>query len=448
VVDWLLERMAESRDGPALVWRDREYSYADLLARVESWRHELNRAEARGGTVVAFEGDYAPDECALLLAVWARSAIAVPLTEAVRPQRAEFLRSAEAEVLFEFDGAGGWAVSRLPGTPENPLTVGLARSGAPGLVVFSSGSTGESKAILHDVSALLAKFTVPRPGRRVLTFLPLDHMGGINTLLHTLANGGTVVVAESRDPDVVCRAIDRHRVQLLPTSPTFLNLVLVTEAHRRHDLSSLELVSYGTEVMPATTLRRIREILPGVRLQQTYGLSEVGVLRSQSRDSDSLWVRVGGEGFETKVVDGTLWIRAASAMVGYLNAPSPFDEDGWLDTQDLVEVDGDYIRILGRRTDVINVGGQKVHPAEVENVLLEMDNVHDATVHAEKNALLGAIVVARLSLLEPEDPRELKKRVREFCKRRLAAYKVPVRVEVAGEELHGPRFKRRRAVRS
>jgi long-chain acyl-CoA synthetase len=447
VVAWLLERMAEHAPEPALVRHDREHSYADLLAGIERWRRDLDDAGVERGAVVAFEGDYGLRECALLLALWERGAVAVPLTAAVRPQREDFLRTAEVQLLIEFDDGGGWTLSSRPGTPSNPLTLRLLESEAPGLVVFSSGSTGESKAILHNVRALLEKYAVPRHRLRSLTFLPLDHMGGINTLLYALANGGTVVAVESRDPHAVCRAIERHRVQLLPTSPTFLNLLLVTEAHRRYDLSSLELVSYGTEVMPETTLRRVREALPGVRFLQTYGLSEVGVLRSQSRDSDSLWVKVGGEGFETKVVDGTLWIRASSAMVGYLNAPSPFDEEGWLNTEDEVEVDGDWIRILGRRTDMINVGGQKVYPAEVESVLLELENVRDATVHGEPNALLGSIVAARLSLVEPEDLRDLKERVRRFCRDRLASYKVPVRIEVAGEELHGPRYKRRRGAR-
>ena len=111
--------------------------------------------------------------------------------------------------------------------------------------------------------------------------------------------------------------------------------------------------------MPESTLKRIHEIFPQVQLLQTYGLSELGILRSKSKDSTSLWVKVGGHGFETKVVDGILWIRAQSAMMGYLNAANPFDEEGWMNTEDEVEVDGDYIRILGRRTDIINVGGQK-----------------------------------------------------------------------------------------
>jgi long-chain acyl-CoA synthetase len=443
-ITWLLERMGEQEDATAIIWRDREYSYRDLLGAVESWRHELESAGVASGSIVAFEGDYAPNECALLLALWDRGATAVPLTAAVAAEREKFLSIAEVQVMIEFDDADQWTLSRHAIVPENPITLDFIQSGDPGLIVFSSGSTGESKAILHNGSALLEKFIARRHRMRVLTFLLLDHLGGINTLLYTLSNGGTVVAAQSRDADAICRAIEKHRVQLLPASPTFLNMLLVTEAYRRHDLSSLELITYGTEVMPETTLRRMREVLSNTRFQQTYGLSEVGVLRSQSRDSDSLWVKVGGEGFETKIVDGTLWIRAASAMVGYLNAPSPFDDEGWLNTEDVVEVDGDYIRILGRRTDIINVGGQKVYPAEVESVLLEMANVRDATVRGEPNPILGTIVTARLRLVEPEDPRTLKQRVRTFCRDRLASYKLPVKIEVVDTDLFGTRYKRHR----
>ena len=105
-----------------------------------------------------------------------------------------------------------------------------------------------------------------------------------------------------------------------------LHPVLLSHAWERHDLSSLELVTYGTEVMPEATLRRLAEVLPGVRLQQTYGLSELGILRSKSRDDRSTWVRLGGEGYELRVRDGLLEVKAHSAMLGYLNAPSPFTE--------------------------------------------------------------------------------------------------------------------------
>ena len=298
-------------------------------------------------------------------------------------------------------GVRSWSTGT---TAQHPLLLGLKEQAHPGLVLFSSGSTGEPKGALHDFVPLLEKFETPRPARRTMAFLLFDHIGGINTLLHTLSNGGTLVVLHDRSPEVVCQAIETNRVELLPTSPTFLNLLLVSGAHQRYDLSSLQLLTYGTEPMSEGTLRRIHEALPDVTLQQTYGLSELGILRSKSKSSDSLWVKIGGEGFETRVVDGLLEIKARSAMLGYLNADSPFTDDGWFKTGDRVEVDGDYYRILGRISEVINVGGAKVDPVEVEDALLQLAGVQDAVVFGEPHDLLGRIVVARVRLAEEEDP--------------------------------------------
>jgi long-chain acyl-CoA synthetase len=232
----------------------------------------------------------------------------------------------------------------------------------PGLVLFSSGSTGASKAAVHDFSKLLTKFHNRRQSKKTLAFLLFDHIGGINTLLYTLSNTGTLVTVTDRSPESIGKAIQDHQVQILPTSPTFLNLLLMRELPRDFNLSSLELITYGTEPMPQSTLTAVHEVLPSVRLQQTYGLSELGILRSKSESDDSLWVKIGGEGFETRVVEGLLEIKAESAMLGYLNAPSPFTEDGWFNTGDAVEVKGDYFKILGRVSDLINVGGEKVYP--------------------------------------------------------------------------------------
>lgn len=196
--------------------------------------------------------------------------------------------------------------------------------------------------------------------------------------------------------------------------------------------------------MPESTLQRINEVLPNIKLQQTYGLSELGILRSKSKSNDSLWVKVGGEGFDTKIVDGILWIKAHSAMLGYLNAPSPFDAEGWMNTGDMVEVEGEYIKILGRKSEIINVGGQKVYPSEVESVLLQLDNVKDAVVFGEPNPITGNIVSTRINLFHPEDPREFRKRMVVFCRSRLANYKIPVKVELSDQEQYNQRFKRMR----
>src|SRR5262249_28068135 len=155
----------------------------------------------------------------------------------------------------------------------------------------------------------------------------------------------------------------------------------------------------------------------------TYGLSELGVLRSRSEGRGSLWLSVGGKGFETQVRNGILHIRSVSNMIGYLNAPSAIDDEGWMNTGDLVEERDGMLRFLGRASEVINVGGQKVFPSEVEGVLLEADGVAEATVYGASNPLLGQAVCARVSLLADEEPAAATKRLRSFCLQRLAKYK-------------------------
>jgi acyl-CoA synthetase (AMP-forming)/AMP-acid ligase II len=446
--EWLHERLAERGDATALVWREGEYSYRWLADRSASAAAELERRGIGPGSVLALEGDYSPEICAFLLGAIDRDAVAVPLSSAAAASRDRFLAIAEVDAAVAFGAQSERTYEGFPPAHSNPLLSRLRAAGEAGLVLFTSGSSGEPKGALHSFPRLLEKFKTRRPSLRTLAFLLLDHIGGINTLFHILSNGGTVVTCDDRSPDGICAAIERHRVELLPTTPTFLNLLLLSEAHRRHDLSSLRQITYGTEPMPAATLERMRSILPGVRLSQTYGLSELGILRASSRSSDSLWMRLGGEGIETRVVDGTLRIRAASAMLGYLNAPSPFDAEGWFDTQDEVEVDGEFFRVLGRRSEIINVGGQKVYPAEVESVLLTLANVRDVLVRGEPNPITGQIVAAYFNLIEPEDAGSLRRRVREHCRDRVAPHQVPSRVEIVESEQYSKRFKKTRGGRA
>jgi long-chain acyl-CoA synthetase len=438
---FVLERMRLSMDHAAIVTETGAASHAGLLARAEAWRERFAAEGLAPGAVVSVEGDYRVESVAAFLGLMAHGAVIVPMAVGDEEQRARLLSIAQVEWRVQL--AGSQDVTRTQVAATHPHYAQLRAGGAAGLVLFSSGSTGASKGIVHDLEALLAKFQIARRRMCTLLFLLFDHIGGINTLFHTLANGGTVVVAGARSPDRVCEAIAQHGVELLPTSPSFLNLLLVSGACERHDLRSLKLVTYGTEPMPEATLARAREAMPWVDFQQTYGLTEIGILRSKSRSDGSLWVKLGGEGYETKIKDQRLWVRAASAMLGYLNAPSPFDAEGFLDTGDLVETEGEWLRILGRQDDRINVGGEKVHPTEVENVLLQMPNVVDAVVYGQPHPLIGQIVVASLSLAAPEQPSAVKARVRAFCGSRLPGYKVPLKVTVA-DSLHSGRFKRMR----
>ena len=443
MLDWLLNRMAQEPDRLAVAEGPAVCQYGSLLDRVARWGRVLS---VRGivGRVVSIEGEYGAESIAAFLAATNAGNVLVPISHASDAHRDEFLAVAEVEYRI-FPHAGEEATVETGRQSAHPFYRTLRRAASPGLVLFSSGTTGRHKAAVHDLSGLLEKFVVPRHCYRTLVFLQLDHIGGVNTLFYTLSNRGAAVVAPGRLPRDVCEAIAEHQVELLPTSPTFLNLLLLSEEHLRHDLSSLKLITYGTEPMPERTLKRIHETLPNVRLLQTYGLSELGILRSQSRGSDSLWMRVGGEGYETKVVDGRLFIKAQSAMLGYLNAPSPFDADGFFDTGDLVEVEGEWLRVLGRESELINVGGNKVFPTEVENALLGLENVEDVAVHGEPNPFTGQVVVATVCLSYEEDPAAFKTRMRLFCHDKLAAYKIPAKVRFL-DSVHSGRFKKVRAV--
>jgi acyl-coenzyme A synthetase/AMP-(fatty) acid ligase len=443
-INFLLDIFHQSADVEAVIWHDRRFLYADLLRSINRWRDYLRSERIESGAVTAVEADFSPNAIALMLALIETGCIVVPLTSSVTAKKTEFMGIAGAEALIQFDKLDHPQLTRFERSHPHTLIQELRSRQHPGLILFSSGSTGRSKAAVHDIVPMLGKFRVRRHARRAITFLLYDHIGGFNTMLYQLSNTGCIVTVQNRDPDSVLRAVEQYKVELLPTSPTFMNLVLLSDAYRRYDLSSLKIVTYGTEPMPESTLRRFHEVLPHVQLQQTYGLSEVGILRSKSRSSDSLWVKLGGEGFRTRVVDDILHVQAESAMLGYLNAPSPFTADGWFNTGDKVEVDGEYFRILGRQSDIINVGGQKVYPAQVESVVQEMPEVAEVAVYGERNAIMGQIPCAAIRLRQARDPGEFRRDLRKFCRHRLQEFQIPVRVTLVDHAMHGQRFKKNR----
>jgi acyl-CoA synthetase (AMP-forming)/AMP-acid ligase II len=173
-----------------------------------------------------------------------------------------------------------------------------------------------------------------------------------------------------------------------------------------------------------------------VEFRQTYGLIELGVLRAKSASKNSLLVKLGGEGYDLRVVDGKLEIKAEASMLGYLNAPSPFTDDGYFRTGDRVEQHGDFLKIIGRESEQINVGGEKVFPVEVETVLLAS--------HPLSGKIVCADVVANSVDMDEPAMRTL---IRKFCNERLESYKVPIKIRFVEGPLAGERQKRVRVGR-
>lgn len=448
-IQTIMERMQANGPAPAIFWHNQEYSYDELFASIDAWDKILQEKKIGKGTICAILGDFSYQISALTFSLMKAKAIIVPFTKSIEHEIAEYQDISEVSCMFSFDDMDKWTFETYPRECKNTLTLDFLEKDVPGLIVFTSGSTGKPKGILQNCENVMKKFIDPRPGWKTTLFLMLDHFGGFNTFLSTFAYGGTAVCLSGRSPSAVCEAIAKSKATLLPTTPTFINLLIASKVYLSYDLSSIKIITYGTEVIPEATLTKLKEIFPNNKLKQTYGLSELGVLRSKSLEDGSVWVKVGGAGFETKIIDNILWVRSESNMVGYLNAPNPFDEDGWMCTEDHVEVKGEYLRILGRKTDIINIGGQKVFPIEVENVILQADNVAEAKVYARPHPLMGQVANAEVELEKPEDSLALNTRLKAFCMTKLAKHKVPVRFKVVdANDLHNVRFKKTRQVKT
>ncbi len=442
-INFFINNFKSFTDQTAFIWQDKSYSYSHLLKRIQFWQQSLVNYPA--GAIIGLESDFSPETIAILFVLIEKNVIIVPLDIHHSEKNLRKIDIAQLDYLIKINTEDNIEFTRINSTiKKNFLYHSINEKGVPALVLFTSGSSGEPKGALHDFSKLLNKFKVKRHALLTINFLLFDHWGGLNTLFHVLSNGGTLVFLETRNPDYVCSLIDKYKVELLPTSPTFLNMMVISRAYERHSLNSLKLISYGAEPMPESLLKLLNKLFPTIKLQQTYGLIELGVMRSQSQDNGSLWVKIGGEGYQTRVEDGILQIKSDAAMLGYLNAPSPFTKDGWFITGDSVEVDGDYFKILGRKSEIINVGGEKVFPQEVENVILEVPNIIDVVVFAESNALTGKIVCAKVKYTGIENKTEIIKQIKTHCRSKLETYKIPVKISFADVTFESERFKKNR----
>ena len=241
---------------------------------------------------------------------------------------------------------------------------------------------------------------------KTINFLLFDHIGGLNTLLHTLFNKGTIISTKSRSVERILDKCNKHNVEVLPTTPTFLRMMLMSGLVPKNVPNSLKIITYGTERMDQPTLDLLCKHLPNIDFRQTFGMSELGIVRVKSKARNSLFMKIGGEGVETRVIKGVLEIRSASRMLGYLNADSPFDKDGWYCTKDVVEKNGDYYMITGRTSETINVGGLKFMASEVERIVLQFEGIELAKVESKTNPITGQHVEL---IVQPTNDTILKK---------------------------------------
>ena len=428
--DWRETLLAPGSEAPFYLSEQQQKSHGDLASAVARVRELLVDQKIGPDVPVTIVGDFSFLSVATLLALMINGNIVIPNT--AKSLKANFAEINALKPAFEVDATGAELSFKAFADADGGPLENVIPKGAPGLVVFTSGTSGRPKAIVHNMLFLLEKFSM-RQSRsvRAIPFLLFDHMGGFNTLMSILLGRGSIVFSEARSIDAILAHIEKFKVDLLPTTPTFLSMMLVSEAWKRFDLSSLKIVTYGTEVMNEALLGRLNEVLPDVRFKQTYGLSEVGVLMTSSRGNDNTWVKLVGEGLETKIEDGILWVKTSSVMVGRVifdDSDGRFEpnEDEWFCTGDMVDVDGEYLRFKGRATDIINVSGLKVYPNEVENCLMTLECVANVVVFGKKNRLVGEVVAAQIELRDADaDVAETRSRIMAHCAANLDRFKVP-----------------------
>ena len=442
--DYLRKVFEQNKKIKAMAFGKQAITYGDLLTKLEEAKEYIDKTAIEKGSVVGLIGDFSPKIVAMMIELIRRKSIIIPLTKKERLTEKKLFEISQPEFIIEIDNNERTSFSENANASSNNYYESIRELKHAGLVLFTSGTSGTPKAAVHDFEKLLKKFEQKGNTLVTINFLMFDHWGGLNTMFHILSNAGTLIITRKRTPEAICKLIEVHKVQLLPASPTFLNLLLLSELKNNYNLESLEYISYGTEPMPQHTLSRLKEEFTDIKLLQTYGLIELGVMKSRSENDESLWVKLGGEGYRTRIVDGILQIKAESAMLGYINAESPFTKDGWFITGDQVEQKGDYVRILGRKSEIINIGGEKVYPQEVENAILEMNNVAEVTIYSEKNSLIGNIVCANIRLIDNQDKKSFIKELKEFCKKRIEPYKIPIKVNLTSKNQVGERLKKQR----
>jgi len=442
---WMIDTFAQMADRRAVIFNDTAYSYTDLAERIDYYFKLIIEDGIESGSVVAINSDYSFEAIALFFALADNKNIIVPIIATASEEISNRVESAEADYIFTFDNEN-FISNRLHSKNEKHNYIEeLIKDDRSGLVLFSSGSTGKPKAMLHDLDNLMQGYRGKKQKEiNTLIFLTFDHIGGIDTLLRLFSIGGTITIPASRQPEEISRLIGKHQVNVLPSSPTFLNLLLLSGLHQKYDLSSLKIIAFGAEPMPESLLRRLKGIFPDVELQQKFGTSETNAIRVKSRSSDSLFMKLDDPNLEYKVINDELWLKSKTQVLGYLNAPmDDFTEDGWFKTGDLVETSEDgYIKIIGRNKEIINVGGEKVLPSEVESVLLEMDEFNDVMVYGEENQITGENVAVEVVLKQDIDKREAKKAIRKFCRDKLDSYKIPTKIMIVDQTNFGERFKK------
>lgn len=332
----------------------------------------------------------------------------------------------------------GLRVHRL--RPPEDGTAGAAPGDAvTEWLLFTSGTTGKPKLVIHSLAGLTGAIAAPPPGeertggRRAVwaTFYDIRRYGGLQALLRALVGGCAMGLSDPSEP--FADRLERFAalgVTHLTGTPSHWRLLLM---HPQASRLAPAYARLSGEIADQAVLDRLRATFPAARIVHAYASTEAGVGFEVDDGLEGFPEGfVGREGpVELKVVDGSLRIRSSRAAAAYAGPASMTDAEGFFDSEDMVELRDGRWRFVGRRSGIINVGGLKVHPEEVEAVINRHPAVRLSRVLSRRSPITGSVVSAEVALDDPEaaGSPELESALRDsildLCRASLPPHKAP-----------------------
>jgi acyl-coenzyme A synthetase/AMP-(fatty) acid ligase len=324
-----------------------------------------------------------------------------------------------------------WNVGLLLGEDLNVLSrhSSAYESAGCSILIPTSGTTGLPKLAIHRVDTLLRRVVTPAGGadvRWLLTYNPAT-FAGLQVILTAVIGGSTLLCADDGRLADLFDVAARHRPTHVSGTPTFWRALLLA-VDRASSTLPLKQITIGGEAVEQELLDRLAAAFPTARIVHIYASTEAGALfavTDRRSGFPARWLDEGVEGISLRIRDGALEVISPRAMSGYADdRRPPLSDDGWLMTGDLVELRADRVHFCGRVDAMINVGGAKVIPEEVERVLMELPFVREVRVFGKANPIVGALVNADIVLADESiaDPRSA---ILRHASARLDSHKVP-----------------------
>jgi fatty-acyl-CoA synthase len=403
----LFDRIESAR--PAIRFEGATLDHGAFARLVETWARRLAGAGIAAGDRVALLAANRPDYPALVFACARLGAILVPMNWRLAPaEHAFILADSGAKLLLTERGFAGAQAPRVSVLDEDELPeatyVRADADAAPVLLVYTSGTTGRPKGAVLDQTALVANARNSwamhgmRADDRVLTVLPMFHVGGLNIqTLPALLLGAEVSIHRRFDPAATLDAIAREKPTLTLLVPATIQALRVHSAWAATDLSSLRAVGTGSSIVPVELIRAFHA--RGIPVLNVYGSTETAPIASFTTLADAM-AKEGSVGraapsCELRVVAGEIQVRGPNVAKRYWNAGAEAFDGGWFKTGDIGHFDHDgYLWVDERKNDMIISGGENIYPAEIEAVLNAEPGFAESAVVARPDSRWGEVPVA------------------------------------------------------